>query len=443
MSLSSAENQSGIDTQMQGESDARLHGWWLLMARGAWSALAALTLFVFFASLPEYLAQLENPCTPAACIYQQLTPGQVETLKGVGLSPTDYAVYIVALTIASMGLCLVISALLIWRRSDDRLALFVALLLATFGPIIVNNTVPDAPSFWQVPKEGMGFIAAGLLVLVFLLFPTGRFVPRWTRWTLAVYLVAQIPFTFFPNANVPLLPNNPTSQFGWLLALAELATVVLVQFYRYRRVSSPLQRQQTKWVIFGLALPIAVNVIGTAASALFPELTEPGSLYPLALDQTGFLIILFVPFSFGIAILRYRLWDIDTIINKALVYGLLTGILGGVYAGLIIGLESLAGAIGGQTTQQPVALVISTLAIATLFLPLRRRMQAIIDRHFYRRKYDAARTLAAFSAALRNEVDLNELRSHLVAVVEETMQPAHVSLWLRQPERQESSQTKL
>ncbi|HEU5200570.1 MAG TPA: hypothetical protein VFU32_13105, partial [Ktedonobacterales bacterium] len=326
--------------------------------------------------------------------------------------------------------------LLIWRRSDDRMAFFVALLLATFGPIIVNNTVPDTLSFWETPKESMGLIASGLLVLVFLLFPTGRFVPRWTRWTLAVYLVAQIPFTFFPTANVPLLPNNPASQFGWFLALAELATVVLVQFYRYRRVSSPLQRQQTKWVIFGLAVPIAVNVIGTVLPLLFPELTKPDSLYPLALDQTGFLIILFIPFSFGIAILRYRLWDIDAIINKALVYGLLTAFLAAVYVGLIIGLESLARAIIGNASDEPVVLVVSTLAIAALIQPMRLRIQTIIDRRFYRRKYDAVKTLEKFGTALRNEVDLNELHDQLLAAVEETMQPAHVSLWLRSPERQ-------
>ena len=168
---------------------------------------------------------------------------------------------------------------------------------------------------------------------------------------------------------------------------------------------------------------------------LFPELTEPGSLYPLASDQTGFLIILFVPFSFGIAILRYRLWDIDTIINKALVYGLLTAFLATVYVGLIIGLESLVRAIIGNASDEPVVLVISTLAIAALFLPVRRRIQAIIDRRFYRKKYDAEKTLAAFSATLRNEVDLERLREHLIAVVQETMQPAHVSLWLLQPER--------
>ena len=131
---------------------------------------------------------------------------------------------------------------------------------------------------------------------------------------------------------------------------------------------------------------------------------------------------------------RSRLWDIDTLINKALVYGLLTGLLGALYAGLIIGLVSLTSAITGATADEPVALVISTLAIAALFQPVRHRIQAIIDRRFYRRKYDAEKTLAAFSATLRQEVDLEELRAHLQAVVQETMQPAHVSLWLRAPE---------
>lgn len=435
MGLSPIGLQTNVDTRAHGASNTRLYGRWLLIMRGGWGILAALTLFVFFASLPEYLAQLENPCTPAACTYQQLTFAQVETLKIVGLSPTDYTVYIVALTVVSMGLCLVISAFLIWRRSDDRMALFVALLLATFGPIIVNNTVPDTPSLWQTPKESMGFIASGLIVLVFLLFPTGRFVPRWTRWTFVVYLVAQIPFTFF--VTTPLLPNNPTSQFGWFLALAELTIVVLVQFYRYRRVSTPLQRQQTKWVIFGLAVPIAVSVVATVLPLLFPELTEPGSLYPLASDQTGFLIILFVPMSFGIAILRYRLWDIDAIINKALVYGLLTAFLAAVYVGLIIGLESLVRAIIGNASDEPVVLVVSTLAIAALVQPVRKRIQATIDRRFYRKKYDAVKTLAAFSATLRQEIELNQLRAHLLAVVEETMQPTYASLWLRQPEPQD------
>ena len=137
-----------------------------------------------------------------------------------------------------------------------------------------------------------------------------------------------------------------------------------------------------------------------------------------------------VPLGFGFAILRYRLWDIDALINKALVYGSLTVLLAGVYVGLIVGLQSLATLIRGDIANKPVALVISTLATVALAQPVRRRLQALIDRRFYRRKYDAAKTLAAFSATLHDAMDLDTLRVQVLDVVQETMQPAQVSLWL-------------
>jgi hypothetical protein len=203
------------------------------------------------------------------------------------------------------------------------------------------------------------------------------------------------------------------------------------QIYRYRRVSSPVQRQQIKWAVFGIAITLVLTILLGASNA-FPTLNQSGAAY-LVIENLFPLALLPIPLSIGIAILRYRLWDIDTIINKALVYGLLTALLGALYAGLIIGLQSVAGAITSQESQ-PVVIVISTLAIATLVLPVRRRIQSMIDRRFYRRKYDAQKTLAAFSASLRNEVDLAHLREQVLVVVEETMQPTQVSLWLAQPD---------
>ena len=144
--------------------------------------------------------------------------------------------------------------------------------------------------------------------------------------------------------------------------------------------------------------------------------------------------MLVIPPTLGIAILHSRLWDIDVIINRTLVYAVLTAILALVYFGSIVVLQSLVNVLTGQLSlgsQSPLVIVASTLAIATLFQPLRRRIQAIIDRRFYRSKYDAARTLAAFSATLRDEVDLDQLREALLKVVQETMQPSHVSLWLK------------
>src|SRR6266699_4085421 len=185
-------------------------------------------------------------------------------------------------------------------------------------------------------------------------------------------------------------------------------------------------------------LAVFALLVSFFLTLLVPSLNQSGSLYQLLFNiDTGISPLNFLlPLCFGIAILRYRLWDIDVLINRKLVYGTLTVLLTGVYISLIIGLSALLRGLINQGSG--LAIVLSTLAIYVLFQPLRRRLQAIIDRRFYRSKYDAAKTMAAFSATLRQEVDLDQLRKQLLAVVQETMQPAHVFLWLRPPEREET-----
>ena len=437
MSMNHASSSRGVSSPPPNATHTRLHGYWLVLIRGVWFALVVFTLGTFFVSLPVYIAQLQTICTGTygtTCTYLQLSPEQGEVLKGFGLSRGDYAAYTIALTLAMIAVCLVVSTLIVWRRSDDRMALLVALMLVTFGPIFATSTVP-ASSPLQVPNECLYFLAGTLFVLVFLLFPSGQFVPRWTRWTLVVSLAVQVPSIFFPHA--PFTLKIHADALGYLMLVGEGAIVVAIQLYRYRRVSSPLERQQTKWVVFGMAIPLTVYVGGTVLYLIFPALAEPrspyGAPYQLALNAISTGPLLFIPLSFGFAMLHYHLWDIDIIINRTLVYGALTVILTVVYVGLVIGLQALLRGIISQDNS--VAIVISTLAIAAIFQPLRQRLQKLIDRRFYRSKYDAARIVAAFNATLRQEVDLDQLREHLLAVVQETMQPAHVSLWLRQPGR--------
>jgi hypothetical protein len=237
--------------------------------------------------------------------------------------------------------------------------------------------------------------------------------------------------------------NGFTNGSFWsnLVFVALLLCSVGVQVYRYRRISTPRERQQTRWVVVGFSIGIVgfVLFIGLGNVLLPPSVLQSSVLGTLVAGTIIYGFLLLIPISIAIAILRSRLYDIDVVINKALVYGLLTTLLAAVYAGLIIGLESLVGLFSRQSAQ-PLVIVVSTLAIAALFQPVRGRIQQLIDRRFYRRKYDAARTLEAFSAALRNEVDLAALSEHLVAVVQETMQPASVSLWLRSPAHHESHQ---
>jgi hypothetical protein len=407
-------------------SAARLQGRWLLLARVGWVGLVGVTLAIFFVSLPVYIALLQTPCAGTACGYQQLTSQQAGTLKGIGLFPDVYTAYRVTLTLALLMVCVVVSTVITWRRSDDRMALIVALFLVTLGPLAVMLNVSASPSPWQVPLGILSFLFVALFLLVFSLFPTGQFVPRWVRWIIIVFLTLQVPFTFFPA--LATLQISAVS-VGFLVSMGELAILVVVQVYRYRRVSSPLERQQTKWVVLGFAVPITFMVLGLVPYLLFPVLSSPGSLYLPAYAAVQDFLLLLIPLSFGFAILRSRLWEIDVLINRTLVYGTLTVILTGIYVALVIGLSALLRSIISHDSG--VASVISTLAIYWLFQPLRRRIQQVIDRRFYRRKYDAAKVVAAFSATLRQEVDLDQLREHLLAVVQQTMQPTHVSLWLR------------
>jgi hypothetical protein len=201
-----------------------------------------------------------------------------------------------------------------------------------------------------------------------------------------------------------------------------------LQVYRYRRVSSQAQRQQTKWVVFGTT----VGVAGTFPLQLPVDLSLVGGDTPLTLLflKVGFaLSFLLVPLSIGVAVLRSHLFDIDVLINRTLVYGSLTATLVALYFGGIVLLQRLFVVLTGE--RSTLAVVASTLVIAALFNPLRRRIQTFIDRRFYRRKYDARKTLEAFSSKLRDETDLETLNKELVGVVRETMQPAHTSLWLR------------
>jgi hypothetical protein len=421
-------------------SSARLQGRWLLLARGIWITLVVLSLGTFFANLPVYIARKQTLCVGTECTYGVLLSSeQAEVLKGIGLSLSDYAAYTVAFTLATIVLYLVVSILIVWRRSDDRMALLVALMLVAFGPLDATSPVLASPLPWRVLAECLVFLALALFVLVFLLFPTGQFVPRWTRWIAVVCLAILVPATFFPNN--PFAQNPSALLLFYLVSLVAVATLALVQLYRYRRVSSPLQRQQTKWVVFGLAVPCIV-LVGGYGLEVIPALGDPsapaGASYQLAFAAIQGCTLLLIPLSFGFAMLRSRLWDIDVLINRTLVYGALTVSLAGVYVGLVIGLSALLRGLIRQDNS--VAIIISTLVIYALIGYLRIRIQRLIDRRFYRRKYDAAKTLAAFSTTLRQEVDLDQLREHVLAVVQETMQPASLSLWIRPVKQQKASE---
>jgi hypothetical protein len=416
-------------------SDTRLRGRWLLLARAAWLVIVTYTLALFVGILPTSYMVLQAPCvgTLACNSGISLTAAGVEALRAAGFSMSDYATFTTVLTIAVSLVWVVVGLMIFWRRSDDWVALLgsCALIIYYTGESGTIATLGFRYPVWILPVGLISFLSEVAITLFGVLFPNGRFVPRWMPWVVALHLL-QTFLSIFPPPDSPLNSNN------WpivspILSVGFLGIVIFSQIYRYRRVSNAVQRQQTKWVVFGVSSSL-VLLIGVLLAATLLS-SDQTTLLGQAFNTAWSLCLLPIPISIGIAMSRSRLWDIDTLINKALVYGSLTGLLGALYAGLIIGLENLAGLFGGTAAQNPVVLVISTLAIAAIFQPARRRLQALIDRRFYRKKYDGEKTLAAFSATLRQEVDLEQIHEQLLAVVNETMQPAHVSLWLRHPER--------
>ena len=428
MNHSSVSQQATISEKQRGERDTHLHGRRLVHARVLWGIIAIFELAALVDSLTGTVRQLQTLCT-SACTNLQLSAAGVSTLQHIGLSSGDYIAFYLAVTLISTLLCYSIAALLVWRRSYDWMALLVSLMLMSFGPGILSNGVRFSqwlgPGWAAHVSSLFDQINLLILVLVFFIFPDSRFVPRWTRWVVGPQIGLDIFLIIFPRFTSDLV-NSIAAVFF----LGILFSLVIAQVYRYRRVSTLAQRQQTKWIVYSLVVTIILSLgLLAVPQFAFPTLAQPGEILGSVNDTLANALLTLIPISFGIAILRYRLYDIDIIINRTLVYVTLTVLVAAIYIGSILGLQFLLRGI--INSNNDVAIVVSTLVIAALFQPLRHRIQAIIDRRFYRRKYDAARTLAAFSATLRNEVDLNELSEHLVDVVQETMQPAHVSLWLR------------
>jgi hypothetical protein len=277
----------------------------------------------------------------------------------------------------------------------------------------------------------------GLLMFICLLFPNWRLPSARWRWfarlSALATLVGMVLAAFSPGRIVLGLPaiRNPLGMEGLPNAYKPVQVLMLVLIaisvasLLMRRVyARGVERQQTKWFTYTTAVAASGAILQYIISEPLGLVWLGGVAYALVL-----IGLVGIPISMGIAITRYKLYEIDLLINRTLVYGSLTAMLVALYFGGIVVLQRVFVFLTGQ--QSTLAVVASTLLIAALFTPLRRRIQSFIDRRFYRRKYDARKTLEAFSATLRDETDLEALNNDLVGVVRETMQPAHVSLWLR------------
>jgi signal transduction histidine kinase len=372
--------------------DARPRGRWLAVARVAWVVIALVDLVLFVASVPAYWDQLNTICADpsgATCNFTQLNLIKLQALERLGATIETYAAYTLTIHVAASLVFFVVGVLIFWRRSSDWQGLFVSLLLINFGMIGPSGVFSDALT-WAYPEiaplddaQTLIFPALGLFLVT---FPDGRFVPRWS-WVIVLLWVVQAIFWY-------AIDSWPPPLFVAELLLVWGSTLA-VQVYRYLRVANTTQRQQTKWVLFGFALGISTIVIEGILTVVFPQFNEPDSRFWLLEGTWVALLFTPIPLSIGIAILRYRLWDIDPIINRTLVYGALTVAVVAIYV-LVVG---YLGALFRTGSNLFISLL-ATGVVAVLFQPLRDRLQRGVNHLMYGERDEPYKVLSRLESTL-------------------------------------------
>ena len=405
---------------------------WLSLVRLVWTAMALYYLLPGLLGLPGYYRQLV--ALDPGGNNQGWTQANLSFAVGhTGLTPQLTAWIILVPTLIKFLVFLSLGLIIFWRKSKEWQGLLVSFVLVGLcGTFFGDRTkfLAALPPFWMVVGQEAGVLGWLTFYLFLILFPDFRFRPPWMRW-----VALSVGVWFILNEGTSLILGKTPDWITWL-GFPILGLTIIGQVLRYRRLPSPVERQQIRWFLFAITIFIIYLTLQYFFVRVFPASSQPdlielvSYLVGIYLANIAFLLI---PIAIGIAVFRYRLWDIDLIIRRTLQYGLLTVLLGLVYFGMIVLLGQVFRALTGQDS--PLVVVLSTLAIAALFTPLRRRIQTTIDRRFFRSQYNADHALAHFSQTLRDRIDLPSIESDLVGVVTETIQPVQATLWIRPPEK--------
>jgi len=355
---------------------------WFVLARTGSLALMLITLSVFLLSLPAYHTQLRTPCSSSLliCTFGQLTPDLARTFLRAGLFLDTYATLTVTVTVLSALICVAVAALLLWRTSQNWMALLVAfnLMAEATGNVVTDKVIVSSLlGPWAAPVFGSvyNFFYSTSSILLFSLFPNGRFVPRWMRWPAITTILLGILLTFFPTIFLDP-PGFFVSAAGWF---GFCSIAIGAQIYRYLRVSTPLERQQTKVVVFTFAVSIVLALPLFVPLLVFPSPRQLEVPYVFIANLvSSYSSALLLALSLGVAILRYRLYDIDLLINRTLVYGTLTLSIVGIYVLVVGSLGALLQAQGNTLIA-----LLTTGLVAVLFQPLRERLQRLVNRLMY------------------------------------------------------------
>ena len=417
--------QQTTESEYTGSSDTlrpvNLQGLTLPVARAAWVSVVVMAVAIFAFAVPAEFGYLQTTC--AECDGPRLTTERARELEEIGLSIRLYATYTLALEVVFAAVSLAVAALIFWRKSDERTALLGAFAVVVWGITFPNTTLALAESYpaAEPPVALLGLLGMAAFTLFFYMFPDGRFVPRWTRW-LALALISLVAPSYF-------FPESPASVGAWPVALQLsyyliwMGSLLAVQVYRYRSVSCPAERQQTKWVVFGFATAVVGFLV---AISVYPFLEQPGPLAYLAGNTGIYLSMLMIPLSISVAILRYRLFDIDLVINRALVYGALTACVVGLYV-LVVGYLGTVFRTGGNLAFS----LIATGVVAVLFAPLRDRLQRAVNRLMYGERDDPYAVVSRLGERLESTLVPEAVLPTIVETVKEALRLPYAAIALR------------
>jgi hypothetical protein len=413
------------------QSTTTLRQPWLNLARATWIVLSTAAFIAFVASAAIAWREPLPSCSApdAICGPWQVSQEDIAQAQVLGQSGQLFqSIFLVSRMIPMLSF-FAVGAIIFWRKSNDWIAFLLSLMLTLWTVEGIQNLGGFMPTV-----NTLYAIVNSIFAVFPFLFPNGRFVPRWTRWLAIPFILMWFPIAF-PSVLPSLGAQTSNFIFSVYLPVTGAFWFLIAGYsviYRYVRVSTTSERQQTKWVVVGLLSSVIILIPFVVVEGVFPP-TQPSparlTFMYLVFIPVSALSYLFLPLGIGFSILRYRLYDIDIIIRRTLIYSILTIMLALVYWGAVVVLQQVLRPIIGADSD--FAIIISTLAIAALFNPLRNRVQGTIDHRFYRRKYDAHQVLERFAQTARDEVELEKLTGELLNVVDETMQPTNVSLWLK------------
>ena len=407
----------------------------VLFARIGWVSITLMLLTIFILGIPYRYDELRFSCDTAPCPIFSLSSVEHAFLDASSFSVQGYAVFHIGLELFMALLMTAIAVLFVFKFFDNRMGILTAYILVFLGYTLEQSSFSFVIQFPRFEPFFKLFSNTGSLIifLIIFVFPTGQFLSNWLRWLfigVGVVLIGSFLVQsgiIFETAQIQdgtTLNNLITFTFLVMLIIG-----IWSRIYRYRHTSTAIEKQQTKWVLLGFA-SLILCIFGWVFFVLQDPFTTAQSqllFYTVGITVIYFLAY-FLPISLAIAIVRHRLWDIDVIIRRTVQYSVVMAVLAVVYFGSITVIQGRLTAV--TQTQSPFAIVLSTLLVAALFNPLRRRVQTAVDRRFYRQKYDAQQVLAKFAATARDEVDMEKLTAALIGLVQETVQPERVSLWL-------------